>query len=128
MTMVKQVIYLLLALAVAVSVCMHTIPGRDRHVEEVTACVTDGLRDNSFLSVPIPDKVFERIEEEQAVRSIVLKMIFYEEYAFFSLCKVKGTDDEYLLSIGMLGDVYVLSKEGMTEKVFLALRQKKIID
>lgn len=126
--MIKQVIYLLLVLVVLVSVCMHTKPGKEEHVDEVTACVTEGLRSGSFSQTGITDEKMSRIESEQMLRPMIEKMILFDEYVLFSLCKVKGADDEYLLSIGVLDNVFVLSKEGMTEKIFLNLRQKKIID
>ena len=126
--MAKFLITLLLAVAVVVSVCMHAVPDKQQHVDEVVACVLDGLRNGSYSLAVIPDKTMATIEAGQMVHAMVEKMTIFDDYAVFSLCKVKGADDEYMLSVGVLGNVFVIAKEGMTEKVFLELRKKKIID
>lgn len=126
--MAKPVISLLLAVAVVLSLCMHFVPGRQHHVDEVAACVTDALRNDSYSLAAISGAAMSRLEAGYMVRAMVEKMTLFEDYAVFSMCKVKGADDEYMLSIGVLDNVFVLAKKGMTEKIFLDLRQKKIID
>ena len=126
--MAKPVISLLLAVAVVLSLCMHFVPGRQHHVDEVAACVTDALRNDSYSLAAISGAAMSRLEAGDMVRAMVEKMAIFDDYAVFSLCKVKGADDEYMLSVGVLGNVIVFAKEGMTEKVFLELRKKKIID
>ena len=126
--MARQVIYLLLAVVVLLSLSMHTLPGKQQHVDEVAACVLDGLRNDRYSLAVIPDERMERIEDGQMVHAIVDRMALFYDYAVLSLCKVKGADGEYMLSVGVLDNVFVLAKEGMTEKIFLDLRQKKIID
>ncbi len=126
--MLKLILYPLLALAVLVSICMHTKPAPERHVQEVSAHVAGTLRNYSKDGVSIPGSVIARIEGDSLVHRILEKTVTVDDYALMSLCKVVTPSDEYILSVGILGRIIILPKEEIAEMIFIRLRENKIID
>lgn len=126
--MIKLILYPLLAILVLLSMCMHTIPDKEAHMQEITAQVNHFLKEGNIYGVKIPDSVIEKIEEEEYVSLMLRKLVLVEEYELLSLGKIVTSDNEYIISVGMLGNVIVLPKEEISEKIFLKLREKKIIE
>lgn len=126
--MIKFILYPLLAILVLVSMCMHTIPDREMHMQEIEVQVSCFLKEGNIYGVKIPDNIIAKIQDEEHVSAMLDKMVVVEEHQLLSLGKIVTSDNEYILSVGILGDVIVLPKEGISEKVFLKLREKKIID
>lgn len=126
--MIKFILYPLLAILVLVSMCMHTIPDREMHMQEIEVQVSCFLKEGNIYGVKIPDNIIAKIQDEEHVSAMLDKMVVVEEHQILSLGKIVTSDNEYILSVGILGNVIVLPKEGISEKVFLKLREKKIID
>lgn len=126
--MVKPVVYLLLALVVLFSISVHTKPSREQHLKEVTACIMEAFRNDELLGTRINGKVLHEIEDRRLVQEMLDKMIRVDDCMLLSLCKVRTGDDDYLLSIGVLGGVIVLQKKAVAEKVLIKLRERRIVD
>ncbi len=126
--MIKFILYPLLAILVLVSMCMHTIPDREMHMQEIEVQVSHILKEGSIYGVKIPDNIIAKIQEEEHISVMLRQQVVVEEHQLLSLGKIVTSDNEYILSVGILGNVIVLPKEGISEKVFLKLREKKIID
>lgn len=126
--MVKPVVYLLLALVVLFSISVHTKPSREQHLKEVTACIMEAFRNDELLGTRINGKVLHEIEDRRLVQEMLDKMIRVDDCMLLTLCKVRTGDDDYLLSIGVLGGVIVLQKKAVAEKVLIKLRERRIVD
>ena len=126
--MLRFFLYSLLTIVVFLSICTRTVPCKEEHMKEIEAQVSQCFRNGSMYGVTVPDGVIEMIEKEGLASGILRQMVVVEEHGFLSIGKIVTTNDEYLLSLGILGNVIVLPKEGISEKMFLILREKKIID
>lgn len=126
--MVKPVVYLLLALVVLFSISVHTKPSREQHLKEVTACIMEAFRNDELLGTRINGKVLHEIEDRRLVQEMLDKMISVDDCMLLTLCKVRTGDDDYLLSIGVLGGVIVLQRKAVAEKVLIKLRERRIVD
>lgn len=126
--MIKIFLYPLLALLVLVSICLHTKPEPERHVQEVGAHVTNALRNCSVAGISIPGEIMDRIESDSLVTGMLEKNVVVDDFLLFSLGKVVTSNDRYFLSIGILDRIVILPKEEIAEMLFLKLREKKIID
>ena len=103
---------------------------KETHLFKLTGDIP-GLSDSTVVLYglfSVPDSVIEKIEEEEYVSLMLRKLVLVEEYELLSLGKIVTSDNEYILSVGMLGNVIVLPKEEISEKIFLKLREKKIIE
>lgn len=126
--MIKFILYPLLAILVLLSMCVHTIPDKEAHMQEMTSQVSHILKEGNIYGVKIPDSVIKRIEEEEHVSLMLQKLLVVEEHELLSLGKIVTAGNEYIVSVGILGNVIVLPKEEIAEKMFLKLREKKIIE
>lgn len=126
--MVKPVVYLLLALVVLFSISVHTKPCREQHLKEVAACIMEAFRNDELLGTRINGKVLHEIEDRRLVQEMLDKMLHVDDCMLFSLCKIRTGNDDYLLSIGVLGGVIVLQKKAVAEKVLIKLRERRIVD
>lgn len=126
--MIRALICCLLTLAVVISVCMHTKPERDTHLREVSASVIESLKVSPPAGIVIPEQLIARMENDSIVTTMLDRMFVVEDYVAFTAGKIVVGGNEYVLSIGVLDNVFVLSQDDMAEKIVYRLREKKILD
>lgn len=126
--MIRVLLCCLLTLAVVVSVCMHTKPERDIHLREVSASVIESLTVSPPAGIVIPEQLIARMENDSIVTTMLDMMFVVEDYVAFTAGKIVVGENEYVLSLGVLDNVFVLSQDDMAEKIVYRLREKKILD
>ena len=126
--MIRALICCLLTLAVVISVCMHAKPERDAHLREVSASVIESLKVSPPAGIVIPEQLIARMENDSIVTTMLDRMFVVDDYVAFTAGKIVVGENEYMLSIGVLDNVFVLSQDDMAEKIVYRLREKKILD
>ena len=119
---------MLVVAAVFVSICMHTKPDRDMHLNELSSAVMAGIRTSAPAGIEIPDEVIAKIERDSLVATMLDKMMVLEDYVAFTVGKVFVGDDGYPISVGLFGNVFALSQEDMMENFVYKMRERKLID
>ena len=107
---------------------MHAKPERDAHLREVSASVIESLKVSPPAGIVIPEQLIARMENDSIVTTMLDRMFVVDDYVAFTAGKIVVGENEYVLSLGVLDNVFVLSQDDMAEKIVYRLREKKILD
>ena len=120
--------YFILFVVVVVALCVQTKPDREQHVTEISATVVEALAQGAPMGELLPESAMAIIKDKNVLQNLLDKTIVVEDYFVLSFGKLVTTDDEYPLSIGAFGKVFLLAGDGMTERAYYKLRELKIVD
>lgn len=126
--MSKILRFFLLFLLVVVALCVQTRPDREQHVNEISEMVVESLAQGAPMGELLPESALALIKDEGLLRNLLDKTVVVEDYYVLTFGKFVTGDEEYPLSIGAFGKVFFLAADGIAERSYYKLREKKIID
>lgn len=126
--MIRLITCLLLTVAVLVSICMHTKPGREAHMEKLSSSLFANMDGVLPEGMEIPAKVMEGMKSEGVVETMLDRMLVVDDYAACTVGRIVVGDNRYVVSVGVIGNVFALSQDGMAEMFVYRLREKGFID
>ena len=126
--MIRLVVFTLLTVAVLVSVGMHTKPGREAHIEELSSSLFANMDGVLPVGMTIPAKVMDKIKSDVVVEAMLDRMLVVDDYVACTVGRIVVGENRYVVSVGVIGNVFALSQEGMAEKVVYRLREMGLVD
>ena len=117
--MIRLFVYVLIFITVLVSVCIHTKPDREEHLRELSS----SLLENIDAVSPV-----KGVDADEFVAEVLDKLFVVEEYVALTVGSIVYGGEKYVISVGVLGNVFTLSKDDVTERVVRRLRERGIVD
>lgn len=120
----KSFLYLIIFLLVAGLVCAMTNPDRDEHKETLTTALVDEIKSGNILPGVAETKYAGAVTNHNSVGYMVDKKLVIDDYTLFSIGKIQWIDEEYVVSLGILGKVFTFSDARVAEDYIHSLEQQ----
>lgn len=119
---------LLIGVCCLIALLVFTCPSTDQHketlAETVTEAVTEASQSDSLTDNDAINNVMQTIANNftrKVIHTAVNNLLSVDNYVLFSLGKVHYANEQYVVSVGLLGHVFTVDKEDLkkaTEKYY----------
>lgn len=121
---IKYLFYLIVFLLVGGFICAKTNPDRDEHVKTLTTTLVDEIKSGNILPGVTETKLAGVVTSHSSVGFMVDKKLVIDDYAVFSIGKIQWIDEDYVVSLGILGKVFTFSDARVAEDYIHSLEQQ----
>ena len=108
--MIRLITCSLLTVAVLVSICMHTKPGREAHMEKLSSSLFANMDGVLPEGMEIPAKVMEGMKSEGVVETMLDRMLVVDDYAACTVGRIVVGDNRYVVSVGVFDKIKGIAK------------------
>ena len=120
----KSFMYLIIFLLVGGFICAKTRPEKSDHIETLTETLLDEVKSGNILSGVTESQLSTVADNIDVVHDFVGKMLHIDNYVVFTIGKVKWLDEEYVVSLGILGKVFTFTDAKVAKKYMESIKNK----
>ncbi len=107
----KKTLFALLALFILAGILVITRPGKKQHTDVIAQTIISAMGNNEKMENPQVSNFVRN-----SIKGAITTVMEVEDYYIFNIGKMNYAGSEKRISIGALGQVYVIDKENILGK------------
>lgn len=123
----KWIFYLCVFLVVLAVICAKTLPDKEAHVRAVSSALISEIEKGNVLPGIADTKLSDMATDEAFVDECLANMLVIESYGVVTIGKIRWMNNEYVVSLGVLGKVFTIV-DAKAAKDYISSLEDKITD
>jgi hypothetical protein len=105
----KSLLYLAVFILVGGLICSKTKPEKADHVNSLSTVVAQEIKSGNLLPGIAGTDFAKTATDPRFVKNVLNSMLVLESYGVFTIGKIRWQEEEYVVSLGILGKVFTFA-------------------
>ena len=120
----KWIFYLCVFLLVFGLICAKTLPDKEAHINAVSHAMISEIEQGNVLPGIGDTKLSDVATDEAFVDECLANMLVVESYGVVTIGKIRWMNNEYVVSLGILGKVFTFVDAKAAKDYLLSIENK----